>query len=196
MFPQIHGFPKRAVLIHAAVEPAILHMTQQLEFYKGQPMKSLLRQLKSNVFRLRATRFRSVTMGKRCIFSPGCRILTPQHIALGEDVFIGRDVLISTSASGRSPVRIGDGVMIAQRAMIIGGNHNYSEKEIHIRLQGEGKQGAIVIEEDVWIGAGAIVLTGVTIGKGAVVSAGAVVTKSVDPFAIVGGVPAKKVSER
>lgn len=122
--------------------------------------------------------------------------MVPKHITLEDDVFIGRDVLISTSASGRSPIRIGSGAMIAQRAMIIGGNHEYADREVHIRLQGEGKQGPITLEEDVWIGAGATVLTGVTIGKGAIVSAGAVVSKSVCPFDIVGGVPARKIGER
>ncbi len=53
-----------------------------------------------------------------------------------------------------------------------------------------------MIEDDVWIGAGAIVLTGVTIGKGAIVSAGAVVSKSVAPYQIVAGVPARRIGER
>ena len=159
-------------------------------------MISMLRTLKTVFFRLRATRLRPLQTGKRCIFSPGSRILAPQHITLEDDVFIGRDVLVSTSASGRSPIRIGAGVMLAQRAMIIGGNHEYADRDTHIRLQGEGKQGPIIIEEDAWIGAGAIVLTGVTIGRGAIVSAGAVVTKNIDPFSIVAGVPARKVGER
>ena len=86
--------------------------------------------------------------------------------------------------------------MLAQRAMIIGGNHEFSDREMHIRLQGEGKQGPIIIEEDVWIGAGAIILSGVTIGKGAIVSAGAVVTKSVESFNIVAGTPARTIGVR
>ena len=159
-------------------------------------MKTVLRAIKSGLFRLRATRFRRLAMGRDCIFSPGCRITMPRHITLGNDVFVGRDVLISTSASGGSPIRIGDGTMVAQRAMIIGGNHEFSDRGRPIRLQGEGKQGAIVIEEDVWIGAGATVLTGVTIGKGAIVSAGAVVTTNVASYDIVGGVPARKIGER
>jgi acetyltransferase-like isoleucine patch superfamily enzyme len=52
---------------------------------------------------------------------------------------------------------------------------------------------AVAIEDDVWIGAGAIVLPGVIIGRGAIVAAGAVVTRSVDPFTIVGGVPATPI---
>ncbi|MBP3507332.1 MAG: CatB-related O-acetyltransferase [Lachnospiraceae bacterium] len=59
-----------------------------------------------------------------------------------------------------------------------------------------GSKGPIIVGDDVWIGHGALVLSGVTIGKGAVVAAGSVVTKNVDPYAIVGGVPAKVISYR
>ncbi len=159
-------------------------------------MKSFIRDARYLLLRLIATRLRKLNAGKHCVFSPGCRIMSPKHTTLGDNVFIGRDVLISTSASGRSPIRIGAGVMIAQRAMIIGGNHEYSDRSRHIRSQGEGKQGPIVLEEDVWIGAGAIVLTGVSIGKGAIISAGSVVTKSVAAYEIVGGVPARRIGER
>lgn len=54
----------------------------------------------------------------------------------------------------------------------------------------------IVVEDDVWIGGGSIILAGVTIGKGAIIAAGAVVNKDVPPFAIVGGVPAKILKYR
>jgi len=57
------------------------------------------------------------------------------------------------------------------------------------------KKREIVIEKDAWLGAGVIVLPGVKIGEGAIIGAGAVVTKDVEPFTIVGGVPAKKIGE-
>lgn len=60
--------------------------------------------------------------------------------------------------------------------------------------QGENRQ--IVIEDDVWIGYNAIILGGVTIGTGAVIAAGAVVTENVEPYSIVGGVPAKLIKKR
>lgn len=59
-----------------------------------------------------------------------------------------------------------------------------------------GTKGPIIVRDDVWIGEGAIIMSGVTIGQGAVVAAGAVVTKDVEPYAIVGGVPAKLISYR
>lgn len=57
-------------------------------------------------------------------------------------------------------------------------------------------KGKIVVEDDVWIGAGAVVLSGVHIGQGAIVAAGAVVANSVAPYSIVGGVPAKLIKFR
>lgn len=115
---------------------------------------------------------------------------------MGDNVFIGRNCSVTTSSSGRSPIRIGNNVMLAERVQIIGGNHAFDRTNIPINQQGEGKQGAITIEDDVWIGASAIVLTGVKIGKGSVVAAGSVVTKSVEPYFIVGGNPAKLIKKR
>ena len=57
-------------------------------------------------------------------------------------------------------------------------------------------KGSIVVHDDVWIGSSAIILSGVTIGQGAVIAAGSVVTKDVEPYAIVGGVPAKLIKYR
>lgn len=59
-----------------------------------------------------------------------------------------------------------------------------------------GSKGPIIVNDDVWIGEGAIIMSGVTIGQGAVIAAGSVVTKDVEPYAIVGGVPAKLISYR
>ena len=115
---------------------------------------------------------------------------------MGDNVFIGRNCSITTSASGRSPLSIGNNVMLPERVQIIGGNHAFDRIDIPISQQGEGKQGAITIEDDVWIGASAIVLTGVTIGKGSVVAAGSVVTKDVEPYSIVAGNPARFIKSR
>jgi len=86
--------------------------------------------------------------------------------------------------------------MIAERVMIIGGNHEFSRLDIPMDMQGEGKQGKIVIEDDVWIGAGSIILTGITIGEGSIIGAGSIVTKSIQPYSIVAGNPAKVIRMR
>jgi acetyltransferase-like isoleucine patch superfamily enzyme len=119
-----------------------------------------------------------------------------KYISIGNNTSLGRNVTISTSESGRSPINIGSYVMIAERVMIIGGNHEFSRLDIPMDMQGEGKQGKIVIEDDVWIGAGSIILTGITIGEGSIIGAGSIVTKSIQPYSIVAGNPAKVIRMR
>jgi galactoside O-acetyltransferase len=74
-------------------------------------------------------------------------------------------------------------------------NHNYHDRNTLIRLQGHSSAD-IIVEKDVWIGANAVILPGVTIGRGSVVGAGAVVTRNVESYSVVAGVPAKKIKER
>lgn len=117
-------------------------------------------------------------------------------ITMGDNVFIGRNCSITTSHSGRSPIVFGNNIMLAERVQVIGGNHAFDRIDIPINQQGEGKQGTIIIEDDVWIGASAIILTGITIGKGSIIAAGSVVTKDVKPYSIVGGNPARFIKSR
>lgn len=85
--------------------------------------------------------------------------------------------------------------MIAPHVMLAGGNHGFSKTDVPMKQQG-GEVKGIILEDDVWIGANAVILDGVTIGKGAIVGAGAVVTKRVEPYAIVGGNPAELIAHR
>jgi acetyltransferase-like isoleucine patch superfamily enzyme len=112
-------------------------------------------------------------------------------------VQIGNNCSINpyTIIYGHGGVKIGNNVLIAAHCVVIPANHQYNSKLIPINQQGEIRKG-IIIEDDVWLGAGVKVLDGVTIGKGAIVAAGAIVNKNVDPFTIVGGVPAQKIKTR
>jgi len=112
-------------------------------------------------------------------------------LSLGDNVSIGKDVLITTVGE----VKIGDNVLIGHGSKIISANHIIPEGRGTIRFSGHICE-PIVIEDDVWIAAQAVVLPGVRIGTGSVVAAGAVVTKNVDPFTIVGGVPAHIIKHR
>lgn len=105
---------------------------------------------------------------------------------------IGKNCLISefNVLRGQGGITIGDNVYTAPLVQILAVNHVYHDPKIPIIQQGITAQG-IVIEDDAWIGAGAIILDGVRIGKGAVVAAGAVVTSDVPPHTVVGGVPAR-----
>ena len=92
-------------------------------------------------------------------------------------------------------ITIGNYVNIGPRVIMHSANHNYEDTDRFIMQQGHTFKD-IIIKDDVWICAGAIILAGVTIGKGAVVAAGAVVDKDVLPYHVVGGVPAKTIKIR
>jgi len=141
----------------------------------------------------------------------------PQGITIGENTFImhgavlhvynfrdlphafihiGRDSLIGelNVLRGQGGITIGDRVYTAPFVQLLAVNHIYSDPMRPMIEQGITAEG-ITIEDDVWIGAGAIVTDGVRIGKGAVVAAGAVVTKDVMAHTVVGGVPARLIKE-
>jgi acetyltransferase-like isoleucine patch superfamily enzyme len=107
---------------------------------------------------------------------------------------IGRDSLIGEYSviRGQGGVQIGDRVYTSPFTQIIAVNHVFDDPSRPFVEQGITAEG-IVIEDDVWLGAGAIITDGVRVGKGAVVAAGAVVTKDVLPHTVVGGVPAKPI---
>ncbi len=93
-------------------------------------------------------------------------------------------------------ITIGDDTIFGNFISLHSENHNYSDLDIPIRLQGVNRQG-ISIGKDCWIGAKATILDGVKIGNGCIVATGAVVTKGSYPdFSILGGVPAKIISKR
>ena len=96
---------------------------------------------------------------------------------------------------GQGGLIIGNGVRIATQSTILPSNHIFNRKDVMIFEQGLSKQG-IVIEDDVWIGAGVKVLDGVIIKKGCVIGANAVVNKSTEEYGIYVGVPAHLIRKR
>ena len=117
-----------------------------------------------------------------------------ESITFGHDIYISKNVNITTNK--KSKISIGNYVMIAHNVLIIGGNHNIERTNIPMMFQGDGKQGDIIIEDDVWIGAGTIILTGITIGKSSVIGAGSIVTKSIPSYSIAAGNPAIIIKKR
>ena len=117
------------------------------------------------------------------------------HALVRGDVEFGAHSTVNPYAMISGKVRCGDGVRIASHVSIVGFNHGFDDPSVPIYKQRHESLG-ITIEDDVWIGANAVVLDGVTVGKGAVIAAGAVVSKDVPPLAIVGGVPARVVRYR
>ena len=115
------------------------------------------------------------------------------RIEIGHNVAFNRNVNINASAGGK--IQIGNNSLIGPGVVMRTSNHQYSRTDINIQDQGH-IAGDIIIGDDCWIGANCTILGGVQIKKGAVVAAGAVVTKNVDSFNVVGGVPAKLIKLR
>jgi acetyltransferase-like isoleucine patch superfamily enzyme len=117
------------------------------------------------------------------------------HALVRGDVSFGAHCTVNPYAMISGKVQCGDGVRIASHVSLVGFNHGYDDPDTPIYLQKHETLG-ITIGDDVWIGANAVVVDGVTIGRGAVIAAGAVVSKDVPEMAIVGGVPAKVLRYR
>lgn len=121
-----------------------------------------------------------------------------------ENIYIGNDVSINEGAyflSTRAKIIIGDHVMFGPNVTIITGNHKTDTIGRYMStIRDEEKtpdlDEDVIFEGDNWIGTGCIILKGVTVGEGAIISAGAVVTKNVEPYSVVGGVPAKQIKYR
>ena len=116
----------------------------------------------------------------------GFHIRNPRGIVLGNGVSIGPKVLLD----GRKGLTIEEGAVIGYGAIIWTLNHDYND--IHFC----GKGAPVTIGRRAWICSNSIILPGITIGEGAVVASGAVVTHNVEPYTIVGGVPAKVIGKR
>jgi acetyltransferase-like isoleucine patch superfamily enzyme len=130
-------------------------------------------------------------IGKNVDIMGGVIIMSPQRLMVGHDVLINAYSIIGAQKG----ISIGNYVMLGYHVNLASTNHSYTNPKLPIKCQGE--YGApITIEDDVWIGANASILPGITIGKGAIVGANSVVTKSVNPYSIVGGVPAKHIKYR
>lgn len=128
------------------------------------------------------------------------RIWAPEKVVMGNSVYVGKDVHIECNAE------IGDYVLIANRVALVG-RHDHDFRAIGVPVRFSPWVGAmnppspyrdekVIVESDVWLGYGAVVLSGVRVGRGAIVAAGSVVTKDVEPYSIVGGNPACKIGRR
>ncbi|MBF0553510.1 MAG: acyltransferase [Nitrospirae bacterium] len=129
----------------------------------------------------------NVTIAENCVFD-----------GIGGTVTIGSHTSIAnnTTIMAIKEITIGRKCFIAPRCFFVDFNHIFSDRNLYIKDQydyGEEQRTAksIIIEDDCWLGANVIVLKGVTIGRGSVVGAGSLVTKSIPPFSVAAGVPAK-----
>jgi acetyltransferase-like isoleucine patch superfamily enzyme len=152
-------------------------------------------------------------IGENVVIENGALILGPGHVSIGSNVYIGHYAILR--GYDRSEMVIGDDTWIGQFCYInsAGGVEIGSRvgigPAVKIMSSMHGEEGRAVpvllcdlefakvtIEDDSDIGMGAVILPGVTVGRGAIVGAGAVVTRDVEPYAVVAGVPARKIRER
>ncbi len=108
------------------------------------------------------------------------------------DVIIGDNSLVGMGNVIIGPVTIGNNVILAQNVVASGLNHEYKDPEIPIRFQ-DVTTAPITIEDDCWIAANVVLTAGITIGKHCVIAAGSVVTKSIPPYSVAVGNPAKVI---
>ncbi len=133
--------------------------------------------------------------GTNFIFDPHDHF-SYENIEVGNDVSLGSGAVLMAS---ESKILIGNKVMFGPGITVVGGNHNTTKQGrfmYDVTEKREEDDQNVVIEDDVWVGCGAIILKGVRVGRGSIIAAGALVHRDVPPYTIVAGVPAKIVGVR
>ncbi len=147
---------------------------------------ALTGKIPSHYLRRFVYRFWGIKIGSGSTIHTGATFYFPRNIKIGEDTIIGEKAVLD----GRDKLSIGSHVDIASEVMIYNGEHDIASETFRAVFA------PVIIEDYVFIGPRAIILPGVTLHKGAVIGAGAVVTKDVEEFKVVGGVPAREIGER
>lgn len=135
---------------------------------------------------------------KNVTFFPIGSYFNYKNISISNNVYIGPKAFMLAHLSH---IYIGRNTAIGPNCSIIGGNHRFDivGKPINCYTDADKRpedDQNIYIEEDVWLGCNVTILKGVTIGRGCIIAAGAVVTKSLPPYSIAGGIPAKVIKKR
>ena len=143
---------------------------------------------------------RNITIGRNSTFGRGTVFWAPNKMTIGNNVYIGKYCTI------QADIEMGNNIENRYTYSLIGKyDHDYSKVGKSIKdapwigeksYNFKGKGLKIIIENDVWIGYGAVIITGVHIGRGAIIAAGSIVTKDVPPYTITAGNPAKIIGYR
>jgi acetyltransferase-like isoleucine patch superfamily enzyme len=130
--------------------------------------------------------------GSNLRLGPRARIFNPANVIVGSNCFIGNEARLY---AWNDRITIGNNVLIAAEVLITTRNHGFEDTKVAMADQGY-RNAPVTIEDDVWIGFRSIILAGVTVGRGSILAANTVVTKDVEPYSIVGGVPARLIRKR
>lgn len=140
----------------------------------------------SNSFRIFVLRLYGARIGRNCAVHHGLQVRAPRKLQLGNDCFIAENVVLDA----RGGLTIGAHVSVNSNAQIWTAQHDWRSPSFAY------VSAPVTIGDRAWISARATILPGLDIGEGGVVAAGAVVSKGVDAWTLVGGVPAKKLAAR
>lgn len=161
-------------------------------------MKEFIKHLR--FFYLRHVKWRRYTIGKNLFAGMRVYLWAKNELTIGDNFYIGKDSQIETDCI------IGDNVIFANKVAIVGRyDHHFQKLGVPIRMaprimdehyDWKGLDSKTIIEDDVWVGYGSIIMGGITIGKGCIIAAGSVVTKDTEPYFIYGGNPARKLKPR
>ncbi len=163
-------------------------------------MMKIIKKIKLLRCKLVLAPYKKISIGKNSTFGRGTIFWAPNKMTIGNNVYIGKYCTLEAD------IQLGNNVLIGNNVGLIGKyDHDYSKVGVNMKdadwigdsdYAFKGKNLKIVIEDDVWIGYGAIVFTGVTIHRGSIVAAGSVVTHDVESYTIVGGNPARVIGNR
>lgn len=137
---------------------------------------------------------RKAKIGKGSKVHPTVILRQGERIEIGSHCLLNHNnVLQAGKEFGK--IKIGNYVHTGANVMIFAFNHSIDEIDVPSILQ-DYYDADVIIEDDVWIGAGSVILAGTCIGKGSVIAAGSVVNKDIPPYSIAGGIPAKVLKTR
>ena len=138
---------------------------------------------------------KNVKIRSNSFYGLDCKIYASElsNVKIGLNASINSNVMINARGKGR--IFIGNNVLIGPNVVLRSNNHTFKSTKIPIISQGM-TEGEIIIGNDVWIGSNAVILPNCNIGDGAIIGAGAVVTSNIEPYTVVGGIPAKFIKKR
>lgn len=136
------------------------------------------------------TRYSKLSLGKNFKSGPQCSFSKKNTIVIKDNFYMGRNCHLACN------LELGNDVMFGSYVTCVGGDHNIDDVNVKMKDSGRDELKTTIIEDNVWIGHGSIIMHGITIETGSVIAAGSVVTKDIPAYSIFGGNPAKLIRKR